>query len=243
MERIKLSAINSTNDYLKALITKQYVPHFTVVTAETQTQGRGQMGTQWTDIPGKNLICSILVKDVLVAMKNVFDLNCAVSVAIYRTLKYFSIPQLSIKWPNDIMSGNYKIGGILIENSFKKDQSNTSIIGIGINCNQEIFENLPKASSLKNITKQDVSIEMLLEKILESLQQTIATLYDDKNQILRQQYEEILFKRNVPAVFEDEYQRKFMGIIKGVDTSGKLILLDEYDELKTFDLKTIKMLY
>ena len=73
-------------------------------------------------------------------------------MAIINALEKISIPELSIKWPNDILSENKKIGGILIENFFKKSKINTSIIGIGLNLNQEKFEKVPKATSLKMVT-------------------------------------------------------------------------------------------
>ena len=59
------------------------------------------------------------------------------------------IPNLRVKWPNDILSGNFKICGILIENNLKNDIIQSSIIGFGLNVNQLEFGNLKKASSLK----------------------------------------------------------------------------------------------
>ncbi|HYD90297.1 MAG TPA: biotin--[acetyl-CoA-carboxylase] ligase, partial [Flavobacterium sp.] len=65
MNIIKLSAIPSTNDYLKGLSATRHVENFTVVVAETQTAGRGQMGATWDAEPGKNLTFSVLIKDLL----------------------------------------------------------------------------------------------------------------------------------------------------------------------------------
>ena len=65
MSVIKLSAIDSTNDYLKELSRNQIVENFTTVVTNKQTKGRGQMGAAWVSEEGKNLITSILIKDIL----------------------------------------------------------------------------------------------------------------------------------------------------------------------------------
>ena len=81
-----------------------------------------------------------------------FKLNMIVSLKMIRILKKYSIPKLSIKWPNDILSENKKIAGILIETSLKNGRLNDFIIGIGLNVNQKTFKNLPNATSIKKKT-------------------------------------------------------------------------------------------
>ena len=85
MKLIKLDAIDSTNDFLKALASKQDLENFTVVTAQSQTKGRGQMGTVWNTENGKNLIMSVFVKYFLISIENVFDLNVLISVSIIQS--------------------------------------------------------------------------------------------------------------------------------------------------------------
>ena len=114
MKVIKLDAIDSTNEFLKGLLGKQTVDNFTVITAENQTNGKGQMGSVWTSEVGKNLIMSVLVKDFLFDISQIYNLNILVSLAVFQALDEIEIPELSIKWPNDIMSDTKKIGGILI---------------------------------------------------------------------------------------------------------------------------------
>jgi BirA family biotin operon repressor/biotin-[acetyl-CoA-carboxylase] ligase len=148
MQLIKLDAIDSTNEFLKGLSSNQLLENFTVVTAEIQTKGKGQMGAVWDSEPSKNLIMSVLITDFVTDINQIFDVNIAISLAVIKALEDFDIPELSIKWPNDIMSYHKKIGGILIENTIKSDGSINSIVGLGLNINQMNFENLPKASSL-----------------------------------------------------------------------------------------------
>ncbi|WP_396169601.1 biotin--[acetyl-CoA-carboxylase] ligase [Flavobacterium sp.] len=242
MKLIKLDAIDSTNDFLKGLASKQVLENFTVVTAENQTKGKGQMGAIWDSEPSKNLIMSVLIADFVTDVNRLFDINIVVSVTIIQALEDFNIPELSIKWPNDIMSYNKKIGGILIENSIKSDGSINSIVGLGLNVNQINFENLPKASSLAVICKTTFDKENILLKIIEKLEQNIQ-LWIQNSDLFWSEYSNRLFKKGIPMPFEGQNQQNFMGIIKGVSPVGKLEILLEDDSVSEFDIKEIQMLY
>ena len=161
MQLIKLDATPSTNSYLKELMRELNLDDFTVVVCEHQTKGRGQQGNIWMSERGKNLIFSVLKYIEKVKTNNAFALNAVVSLAVYETLRTFKIPQVSVKWPNDIMSGNKKICGILIENTLKGNDLKKSIIGIGLNVNQEVFSELPHASSLKCETGLEFDLELI----------------------------------------------------------------------------------
>jgi len=242
MNRIKLDAIDSTNDFLKKLSSADDLENFTVVTAENQTNGKGQMGAKWDSESGKNLIMSVLVKDFLTDNNQLFSLNMIFSIAVIDALKSFEIPNFSIKWPNDILSGNKKIGGILIENSIKSDGSITSVIGLGLNVNQTNFQNLPKASSLKLICDRHFDKEALLETIITNLFQAIQ-LWKQAPLTLHKNYVENLFKKGIPMPFENRNGQRFMGMISGITPEGKLQILREDDSVAIFELKEISMLY
>lgn len=243
MPIIKLDAINSTNDFLKEISKKQPVENYTVVVAHSQTQGRGQMGTRWSSEDGKNLIMSILIKDLLIEIEDVFVLNAMIAVSIVEALSRFSIPNLSVKWPNDIMSDSKKIAGVLIENSIKTDSSITSIVGIGLNVNQDKFENLPQASSLFLQTGSVYDLDQILLEVMEKIKYYAQFLLDKKHGILWQMYHQTLFKKGVPMAFEDTLQNRFMGIIIGVNQEGKLKVQLEDDSIQLYSIKEIKMLF
>lgn len=242
MKLIKLDAIDSTNDFLKSLSTQQQLDNFTVVTAENQTKGKGQMGSEWVSEVGKNLVMSVLIKDFLLETNTIFNLNIAVSIAVINALEAFEIPKLSIKWPNDILSDNKKIGGILIENSLKSDTSIISIVGLGLNVNQVNFENLPKASSLTIVCDQMFDKEEILYQIIDHLEKNIL-FWNQRSITLRDKYVDKLFKKGIPMPFQDANQMNFMGIIEGISAQGKLQVLLEDDSVKEFDIKEIQMLY
>ncbi|WP_298154975.1 biotin--[acetyl-CoA-carboxylase] ligase [Flavobacterium sp.] len=242
MHIIKLSAIDSTNDYLKDLCAGSNPENFTVVSAETQTKGRGQMGTTWLTEPGKNLIMSLLIKEVLSEINQIFLLNAVVATAITQALKTYDIPELSIKWPNDILSANKKIGGILIENSIRNDGKIVSIVGIGLNVNQTEFQNLPKASSLFLATGKILDKNEILEAIVNAIMDKVSILQFHPESIW-EDYNSQLFRKNTPSAFEDADGNRFMGMVHGVTADGRLQLLLEDDSEKHFGIKEISMLY
>ncbi|WP_264537095.1 biotin--[acetyl-CoA-carboxylase] ligase [Flavobacterium sp. N1736] len=246
MKLIKLDAIDSTNDFLKALASQDELDNFTVVTAENQTKGKGQMGSKWQSESGKNLIMSALVKDFLYDNEQVFNLSIIVSLAVIETLNSFDIPDLSIKWPNDIMSYNKKIGGILIENTLKSDGRIVSVVGLGLNVNQTNFTELPHASSLAVITKNTFDKDILPELIIEKIQQKI-DLWETNFDIFWKQYFNTLFRKGIPMPFKNldpqASGQNFMGIIQGVSSVGKIQILLEDDSVSEFDIKEVQMLY
>lgn len=243
MHIIKLPAIDSTNSYLKELTTKQSVENFTIVVAENQTNGRGQRGANWEVESGKNLTFSVLVKEVLVNFEEVFNLNVVVVVSLFQTFSKLKIPNLAIKWANDILADKKKICGILIENQFKSNSEIFSVIGIGININQENFIHLPQASSLKLISGKEWNKEEVLLAFLNQFQKNINLYKNEGASYFWEVYHENLFKKNVPMAFEDTSNTKFMGIIKQVLPNGLLQIELEDDSLKLFDIKEVKMLY
>jgi BirA family biotin operon repressor/biotin-[acetyl-CoA-carboxylase] ligase len=242
MNIIKLNAINSTNDYLKELAARQYVENFTIVYANHQTQGRGQMGAQWKAEAGKNLTFSILIRDLLLEINEIFYLNAAVAVSITEALESFNIPGLCIKWPNDILAGNMKVGGVLIENSFKKDGEITSVVGIGLNVNQTFFENLPKAASLATITGREYDREAVMTAIALGLRRKVSALINGDNTGIWHKYQQKLYKKDIPMTFE-QHGRKFMGIIKAVTKQGSLEVQLEDDTIASYRIKEVQLLY
>lgn len=242
MNIIKLSAINSTNDYLKQLIATRYVENLTVVVTQNQTSGRGQMGAKWNAEPGKNLTFSILVKDLLLEANGIFNLNVAVAVSIAQALDDFAVPSICIKWPNDILAGNKKIGGILIENSFKNDGEIFSIIGIGLNVNQMNFEGLPKASSLAVTANREFDKDKVMTAIIEKLKWNVNKLLNKDSKSLWEAYHSRLYKKDVPMPF-DRDGKHFMGMIKGVTNNGNLEVLLEDETIASYGIKEVQLLY
>lgn len=242
MQIIKIDTTNSTNDFLKKICQESFSENFTVVVTNHQTNGKGQMGTSWQSDKGMNLTFSVLVKEVLIDKSSIFILNKAVAIAVLNTLKFFKIPNLSIKWPNDILSENKKLVGILIENIFKSNEEILSIIGIGINVNQNIFIHLPNATSMSIIKAKTFDLDDILQHFLEELKIYVNMIKFRKLEEIKSTYDKYLFHKDKLSVFEDLSNFRFMGIIREVSDDGKLIIEKENNIFQSFEFKQIKTL-
>ena len=243
MHLIKLDATDSTNAYLRRLLSSKIPEDYTVVWATRQTRGRGQMGTRWESETGKNLTFSLLRRNLHLDVQEGFILNICVSLAIYNVLERIKLPSLSIKWPNDILSGTSKICGILIENQIQSTRINTSIIGIGLNVNQITFDMLQNASSMHLLSGKVYDLDLLLLDVINELKNVFLERDEMGDIHLWKSYENTLFKRGTPTTFENSSGGKFVGTIHGVSKEGRLVIAMENDILKTFDLKEIRFQY
>lgn len=243
MRIIKLDAIDSTNSYLRQLSAKEPIEDDTVVVANYQTHGRGQMGTKWDSQESKNLMISIFKDTSFIKIEHNFHISMVVSLSIFKALQLLQIKKLKIKWPNDILADNKKIAGILIENVIKQNQLQASIIGVGMNVNQTEFGELPSASSLLLITGKVYDLDEILYGILKQLKFYFQVLKEGKIEILKREYEDYLFRKNKPSTFLDTEGQMISGIICGISDLGNLQVKMEDQLIKEFDLKNIKLLY
>ncbi|RKW07086.1 MAG: biotin--[acetyl-CoA-carboxylase] ligase [Capnocytophaga sp.] len=243
MEIIKLNATNSTNTYLKNLLKEKQVKDLSCIWALSQTQGRGQQGAKWISEPGKNLTFSVLKKFENLSSEYHFLLNMEVSLAIFRALKKLYIPDLAVKWANDILSSKKKICGILIENTLHKEQISASIIGIGVNVNQVFFNDLPNVSSLQKIMGHPFDLEEVLLLICQELEVSLKSLSPTRFETMLDEYHTHLFRKDKPSTFEYPNGERFMGYIRGVSHNGQLQVEQEDALMSSFSLKEIKLLY
>lgn len=243
MRIIKLNAIDSTNSYLRQLSVAELVEDGTVVVANFQTKGRGQMGTRWNAQEAKNLTFSVFKEVSFLNLRQHHYISIAVSLAIFKALQGFQIKKMKVKWPNDILSENKKLAGVLIENVIKNTQIKGSVIGIGLNVNQTDFNELPNASSLRLLSGRIFDLDEVLLAILNQLETYFNLLKRAQFEPLKASYEKHLFRKNKPSTFKNAEGTMFMGYITGVSDSGTLLVKVEDGLLKSFDLKEITLLY
>jgi len=243
MRIIKVNATDSTNSYLRKMCNNEVVSDYTIIAANEQTKGRGQMGTVWDSENGKNLVFSVFKELKSLSIDDAFYVGIIISLSISDALRELGFTNLKIKWPNDILSENKKICGILIENVIKKNQLNSCIIGVGLNVNQTEFKNLPNASSLKLSTGIHYDLDELLARIINRLKFYFLRVNTDDLYNLKYEYEKQLFRKNKPSTFKDVHGNMFTGFIKGISKSGKLKVLLEDEIIQDFDLKEITLLY
>ena len=242
MNIIKLDAIDSTNSYLKKIILEKDISDYTIVTANFQTEGKGQLGYMWESEDSKNLLCSIYKKDLGIKVEDQFVISMLVSLSIIRTLEKLNLPKLYIKWPNDIMSDNKKICGILVENMVKQNSIKESVIGIGLNVNQDTFKNLPNATSIKKIKGVAFYIDELLNDLANNIKKQFIDFNQSKIDLIFRQYEDVLYRMNIPSTFKNSEGDVFTGFIKGVNNLGRLKVLLEDNLTKSYTIKDITLL-
>jgi len=243
MRTIKVNAIDSTNSFVRKFYEGKTNFEPVCIRALNQTAGRGQRGSHWVSRPGENLTFSILYPQKKLNVSRHFILSATISLAVSQVLEKLQIPNIKVKWPNDILSAKQKLGGILIENIVKTEGIVASIIGIGLNVNQIDFEGLPNAGSLKSVTNKNYDLDELLNLLIFQIEKELASLPNKDSTDTLEEYAKKMFRLNMVSVFSSSEGEKFNGIIRGVTTEGKLNLEIEDAVFRTYDLKEIQLLY
>lgn len=153
-----------------------------------QTQGRGQGDNKWYSEPHKNITATILWKlKHPIPLLNIplFFISEWIAINICNELNnYLKVDKTTIKWPNDIIINNKKIGGILIENIIIGQELLAIIGGFGININQETFPpELKNATSLKIITKETYKEDEILMNIFHKMIESAERIIKERHQI------------------------------------------------------------
>ena len=238
---IKLKEVDSTNNFLKDLVSKsEPLAEGTVIMADNQFAGRGQQESVWQTQAGKNISTSIYLKPSFLPLDKQFYLNMAVSLAVSDALSCFVPDGIKVKWPNDMYYRDKKLGGILIENTLTGASIRSSVIGIGLNVNQEEFSESisQKATSVIQILQKDVPLMDIMAKIFMFLEKYYLILRAGKYSILQNDYLAKLYNLNVSSLYK-QHGEIFEGMIRGVEDSGRL-MVEIRGELKAFNFKEIE---
>jgi BirA family biotin operon repressor/biotin-[acetyl-CoA-carboxylase] ligase len=239
---IKLSSVDSTNNYANSQLGLNDLPDGTVFLAYQQLEGRGQQHHYWESEPGQNLTFSIVVNPDFLDILQQFMLSKVVTIGIYSVLNKY-VDQLKIKWPNDIYAGNQKLGGILIEHSIMQGMIKNSIIGVGININQTIFRsNAPNPVSLKMLTNQHHDCEVLLTEILSGINQNYELLKQGQFDQINQAFTRVMYRLNEKSRFNSE-KGEFIGQIIGVNQIGQLMIKTDSNQTLVFHFKEVEFLF
>ncbi len=165
------------------------LPGGTVFIAESQKAGKGRLGRSWFSPPGRNIYLSLLLRPYL-APREYPLFSPATAVAIVIAIQRSLDLKAGIKWPNDILIGGKKIGGILLESKTTGDQNAPLVIGLGLNVNIETDVFPPElqgtASSLKIETGKNIDRTDLINVLLECLGDQIFNLQEGKKEDMLQ---------------------------------------------------------
>ncbi len=231
-----LDSIDSTNNYVANLINEKNIMNGQVIMADIQGEGRGQRGTQWLSEGGKNILASIYLELDNLAVKNQTLLLKFTAVSIFDALVAIGLTP-KIKWPNDILIDGKKICGVLIENQFIGQKIKSSIIGIGLNVNQEKFD-IEHATSIRLELKIEQDRMSILGLLLNTFNKNLDILFMNPN-YFEQSYLCNLYKYKEMANFYCESLGKFSGKIEGIAPDGKIIISHQ-NNLLHFDIKEVK---
>lgn len=215
--------IDSTNACAKTL-AEAGTEEGAVVLAEFQTQGKGRLGRQWEAEANENLLFSVILRPSL-PRSLAGLLTFFASVAVARALDEAGVRSPECKWPNDVLLGGRKVCGILLENSLRNEMTEYSVVGVGLNVNQERFQDSlrDRATSLRIAWGRSVDRTDLLARLLLSLERA----YED---VRRGTFETILadwtsrctmFGREVTVAQNDDL---VTGKAVGLKEDGGLVL-------------------
>lgn len=209
IKKIYFDEINSTNDYA---ISHDEPSDFAVI-AKRQTGGKGTKGRSFSsEIGGAYLT---LVRYYPLKAEKSFKIMASSCLAVAKTLGVYGI-NASVKWANDVLAGGKKICGILIKNSFEGEYVKKSVIGIGVNLNNEIPKELSDvAVTAKELINREIDTDEFIDRLIENLYEDYSMdEYRSKNIVLGKEIKVI------------EGEKAYYAKAAGIADNGNLILSD-----------------
>ncbi len=239
IQSIHLPEVDSTNSLASRMLSDGLIEDWTVISADTQMKGRGQMETTWQDEQGMNALLSLVSPPIMWPVSRIFQLNMVVSLATVRALKPWVNAQ--IKWPNDLYVKGKKLGGFLIEPSIRGEYVQRLIIGLGLNVYQTQWVDHIPATSLSletsDVPEPRYLTQLLAENIASSLQLLETTGIHDEEEYLQK-----CLGYQAWSYYTLPDGTMFRAKLIGVEPTGKQILLNEEGHRSSYGLKEIKMM-
>ena len=217
--------IDSTNNRLIEL-SKNGANSGTIVLAYEQTSGRGRFGHSFISPPGHGLYLSILYKTSQDRHLNLLTLGLGVAAA--NVIKFHTGFQIKLKWVNDLIANEKKLGGILVESPFVVNQEKTLIIGIGINIIPFVYDTdkiLTPIEFLNNLTTKPINLELFIADLALEIE-TLLFYIESENflasEIVKQWLEyNCTIDKNIKAILGNDV---IFGRAIGINGSGELII-------------------
>ena len=218
--------VDSTNDRLKELAANG-APHGTVLIAGQQTKGRGRMGHSFYSPGEKGIYLSVLLRPGC-SPEQLMHLTCAAAVAACDAIEAACGYRPGIKWINDLVANNKKVGGILTELSVdsKTGTVTSAIIGIGINCTHNREDFPPDlqgiAASLESVTGKSVRPDLLAAHLITALQKMDSALFTEKKRTMNRYRQNcVTLGREITVLCADSLR---CGSAMDIDENGGLVV-------------------
>ncbi len=220
---IILSEVDSTNNYALKLIQDGLGKNGTVIFAQHQTKGRGQVGKIWQANVLDNILMSIIFDITAIPIQNQVGLSFLTALSCHEFFNKYSKDGTAIKWSNDIYWNDKKAGGILIEISAYKN-SRFAVLGIGLNINQIKFDkSLPNPVSLKQITGKEFDVINLAKELCLIIEKWSLIFNQNNIKELNKSYNKVLYKKGKEVTIKKK-NIKFNCTIKEVNLHGELVV-------------------
>ncbi len=220
----RVVSCSSTNDLAKKK-AEEGAEEGTVIIAEEQTKGRGTRGRNWYSAKNMGIYASVILypENAEVSLLPLMA-GLAVKEAINESLSV----SVGLRWPNDLVWEEKKLGGILCESDFIGNRLNHVILGIGLNLHHdpEDFpeEIRPLAASLKMVTHLKINEEGLLRSLWKALSRWYRLFSGGQGTKIAQSYERNSLIRPGQKLKLENEKGEFTGIYRGIDERGGLIL-------------------
>lgn len=213
--------IDSTMDIASQLASKGAVSG-TVVVCESQSKGRGRLGRQWVSPKYKGIYASIILRPKL-SPSEASILTLLTAVSACEAIKEVAGIDARIKWPNDILLGNKKLGGILLELTAETDEVKSVVIGIGLNVNNAKAGLVAGATSLKEQRAEAVSRVELLQELLRRIESNYLKLEKEGNSHIVEKWRGlcVTIGARVKVVY---HNRHIEGHAVNIDKDGGLLV-------------------
>ncbi len=227
-----LETADSTQAELKRkLSVNSTLAPFTTVVAKSQTAGRGRGVSVWHDEPGKCALFSVYIPWAP-KLENSFLVNQWVC----HSLKSILPGSIGFKWPNDLMVGDRKLGGMLIENHWSGGGIKSSIIGIGLNVLKP-ERLLKRAISLEELGL-DIDPGAVINEILHCFESQIGTVQNKT--LLYRRYADMLWGRDEFKSYRLDSGKEIQAKVAGTDQQGRLILEDTSGKITHYGIDAVK---
>lgn len=237
-EIVHLPETDSTNRYMREWVAKSRPGEGSVVYADVQTAGRGQPGNRWESEAGANLTFSTVLYPGCIPASSQFLLSQVAALSVKETLERH-VSGVSVKWPNDVYCGDRKICGMLIENDLAGSEIYCSIIGIGINLNQETFySDAPNPVSLRQLTGKRYNREEELHAFLHRFYRRYLQLLQGRFEAVRNDYRAALYRGDGFYPYTDA-QGAFEARIHDIEPTGHLLLALPGGEIRRYAFKEV----
>jgi BirA family transcriptional regulator, biotin operon repressor / biotin---[acetyl-CoA-carboxylase] ligase len=235
--------LESTQTYAQEWLTRSRPDEGALVAAAYQTSGKGLLKNRWESEPGQNLLFSFILYPDFLPLKRSFLLSQALALGLREWVGERLDAPVRVKWPNDVYAGDKKVAGMLIQNALSGQLIQSSIVGIGVNVNQQAFSpELPNPASLFTLSGRSFDLDASLDGICASLENWYLRLKRGEWERIEAEYMKFLYGQGEWRAFARADGARFEGRIADVAENGYLRIETEGGVL-AFEVKEVQFLF